>query len=213
MKELRLENMTKASEEVEVRKAKDLEEKRAQLTQRVYDILKLTHQDEKTKRYFHDKYERIVYGNTEQIENIFKSTKDFYDAADRYEKHTQDVADQWNLTSDFRLLDHEKPEDNIEKFYQSINCQQNISKVNIIKINAQSHEFDMLLALEGEQFLKDKGIHERLADLKLSADLSGKMFFAQLQGLLTKAEITSKIKGQKIKEVIVQNIEKFLRST
>lgn len=197
------------SQEAETRTFKDLEEKRATLTNRVFNVLNLTKQDEKTKQYFLDKYERIVYDDTEQIEKIFHATDNFYEAADLYEKHAQEIAQKWGLDNEFRLSNNEKPVDNLEKFYKSLDCQKNISRANSLRINASGHEFDMLLALDGQQFLRDRGIKDTSDELKTVADVSSKMFSARFHGLLAKNEAHARIKGSDFKKAIIEVIKRI----
>jgi hypothetical protein len=199
--------------EVEIRKEKDLEEKRAILTQRVYDVLQhnlfKNNKSQNLDQKIYDKYERIVYADTEMIEKIFESTHDFYDAANLYEDHANRVAKEWELDEAFRLNNNESPKDNLEKFFHSIDCQKNMSKARILRIQASSHEHGMLLMLDGEQFLKDRGIDDLRDRIKLGLVISNELFSAKIHGLIAKIEAQARIKKENLKNIFKQSLAKI----
>lgn len=196
--------MNRVSAEVEVRKEKDLEEKRERLTARFYETMQksLGNEGKPQDSFLWSKYERIVYDNTELIEGIFKSTEDFYDAAALYESHVKDIAKKFDLEEDGRLRLGESAEDNLKKFHQSIDCQKNLSRAHVLAIEARSHESRMLLELDGLQFLRDRDIKDVSDTFKTHVDVRNEKFAAKLHGLLSKVEAQARIGKENVQSAI-----------
>jgi hypothetical protein len=193
------ENRDRVSDEVETRRLKDLEEKRQMLTNRVYEIMQHGLTSEVDPLIW-NKYERIVYDDIEKIESIFASTQDFYEAAELYEDHAKKIAQKWELAEDFNLKSGEYAADDKDKFFHSLECQKNMSRARILKIEAEGHEFESLLALDGMQFLKDREISDLDERAKTNLTVTSELFASKMYGMLAKLETKASIKKQNLRD-------------
>jgi hypothetical protein len=176
------------------------------LTDKVYKVLMhYKKEDEPVDEIMRKKYERIVSADPGRIEKIFNSTKDFLEAVELYQKHNTKTAEEFGLNKDFQLDANEIPKENLEKFFQSLICQKNVTRENILKIEAVSHQHAMLLTLDGLQTLKDQGINDVGDRFKTSLDLGGEIFLSKIHGVLMKLEAQARTTGQGLKNFLMSS--------
>ncbi|MEN9582958.1 MAG: hypothetical protein RL641_912 [Candidatus Parcubacteria bacterium] len=161
------------------------EKKKQELSERVFSVIDTTknpeHQD-----FLHDKAEKITSENMETVERIFKSTESFYEASKMYEAHNKELMEKNNITES--SFQGNPTKENKKQFLTSLECQQNTIKSNVLKLEAGSREFAMLLPLDGLAFLKSVGINDREDQEEAANSIDNEIFKAKFFGFLAKFE-------------------------